>query len=130
MRLSQETHVLRECELLKTLRHPFVVHCAGSFQSPAYLYLVLDFVPGGTLGTRLRGEGRLGASLSPGFKERYLRGATELELVRSGLDDTMREGYQAMRAVWRGRDDVPDLRTAAYLVAIDRVADSYRAMGL
>lgn len=76
------------------------------------------------------GGDRLGEGLSPGFKDRYLRGATELELVRSGLDDTMRESYQAMREVWRSRDDVPDLRTAAYLVAIDRVADSYRALGL
>ena len=70
------------------------------------------------------------AGISPDFKARYLRGATELEMVRSGLDDAMRESYQAMREVWRGRGDVPDLRTAAYLVAIDRVADSYRAMGL
>jgi len=69
-------------------------------------------------------------SLSPRFKERYLRGAGELELVRSGLDDTMRIAYQAMREVWLGRDDVPDLRTAAYLVSIDRVAASYRAKGL
>ncbi len=76
------------------------------------------------------GGGGPGEGVSAGFKERYLRGATELELVRSGLDDTMRESYQAMREVWRSRADVPDLRTAAYLVAIDRVADSYRAMGL
>lgn len=68
--------------------------------------------------------------LSPDFKEKYLRGADELELVRSGLDDTMRIAYQAMANVWHGRDDVEDLRTAAYLVAIDRVATSYRAKGL
>ena len=47
MRLSQEEHVILECDLLKSLRHPFIVHCAGSFQSPAYLYLVLDFCAGG-----------------------------------------------------------------------------------
>ena len=76
------------------------------------------------------GGGGPGEGLSAGFRQNYLRGATELELVRSGLDDTMRESYQAMREVWRGREGVPDLRTAAYLVAIDRVADSYRAMGL
>ncbi len=69
-------------------------------------------------------------TLSPGFKERYLRGAGELELVRSGLDDTMRGAYHAMRDVWRSRDDVGDLRMAAYVVAIERVAASYRAMGL
>ena len=68
--------------------------------------------------------------LSPDFKQRYLRGADELQLVRSGLDDTMRTAYQAMREVWQGRADVSDLRTAAYLVAIERVAASYRAMGL
>ena len=69
-------------------------------------------------------------SLTPDFKQRYLRGAGELELVRSGLDDTMRTAYQAMRDVWRSRDDVSDLRTAAYIVAISRVADSYTAKGL
>jgi len=69
-------------------------------------------------------------SLSPGFKEKYLRGAGELELVRSGLDDTMRTSFQSMREVWHGRSDVNDLRTAAYLVAIEKVAQSYRAKGL
>jgi glutamate dehydrogenase (NAD(P)+) len=69
-------------------------------------------------------------SLRPEFKERYLRGAGELELVRSGLDDTMRGAYQSMREVWHARDDVTDLRTASYIVAIERVAKSYREKGL
>lgn len=69
-------------------------------------------------------------SLDPTFKAKYLRGAGELELVRSGLDDTMRGAYQDMREVWHSRGDVTDLRTAAYLVSIDKVASSYRAKGL
>ena len=69
-------------------------------------------------------------SMTPDFKARYLRGADELELVRSGLDDTMRTAYQSMRDVWHERQDVTDLRTAAYLVSISRVAASYRAKGL
>ncbi|MEO9780153.1 MAG: Glu/Leu/Phe/Val dehydrogenase [Sedimentitalea sp.] len=69
-------------------------------------------------------------SMSPDFKKKYLRGAGELELVRSGLDDTMRTAYQSMREVWHSRDDVDDLRTAAYLVSITKVAASYRAKGL
>ncbi|MDR9395325.1 MAG: Glu/Leu/Phe/Val dehydrogenase [Roseovarius sp.] len=69
-------------------------------------------------------------SMSPDFKQKYLRGAGELELVRSGLDDTMRAAYQAMREVWHEREDVTDLRTAAYLVSIEKVATSYRAAGL
>ncbi len=79
---------------------------------------------------RLSTDKDLGWSLSPDFKEKYLRGAGELELVRSGLDDTMRNAYQAMQRVWHERADVADLRTAAYLVAIGKVADSYRAKGL
>lgn len=69
-------------------------------------------------------------SMTPNFKQKYLRGAGELELVRSGLDDTMRTAFQSMREVWHGRSDVDDLRTAAYLVSIDRVAKSYKAKGL
>ena len=69
-------------------------------------------------------------TMSGNFKEKYLRGADELELVRSGLDDTMRSSYQAMRHVWHARDDVHDLRTAAYIVAIERVSSSYKAKGL
>ncbi len=50
------------------------------------------------------------------------RESDELTLVRSGLDDTMREAYGQIREAWRSRPDVPDLRTAAYMVAIEKVA--------
>jgi len=79
---------------------------------------------------RLSADKGLGWTLNPGFKESYLRGAGELELVRSGLDDTMRTAYQAMREVWHGRGDVEDLRVAAYIVSISRVAATYRSKGL
>ncbi len=79
---------------------------------------------------RISADSSINWTLSPDFKARYLRGAGELELVRSGLDDTMRAAYQSIAEVWRSRDDVDDLRTAAYLVAIGRVAASYRAKGL
>lgn len=69
-------------------------------------------------------------SMTPEFRRKYLSGADELELVRSGLDDTMRESYAAMSAKWHERSDVQDLRTAAYIVAIEKVAESYRAKGL
>ena len=79
---------------------------------------------------RLSADRGLGWTMSPDFKEQYLRGAGELELVRSGLDDTMRGAYQAMRAVWHGRPDVQDLRVAAYIVSISRVAATYQSKGL
>ena len=79
---------------------------------------------------RLSNEKSLGWTLSPDFKTKYLRGAGELELVRSGLDDTMRAAYQAMREVWHGRQDVQDLRVAAYIVSISRIASAYQSKGL
>ncbi|MGF1500495.1 MAG: Glu/Leu/Phe/Val dehydrogenase [Paracoccaceae bacterium] len=75
-------------------------------------------------------EALIGRPVSETFRQRYLRGADELELVRSGLDDTMRIAYQAMREVWHGRNDVADLRTAGFILAIDRVAQTYQAKGL
>lgn len=79
---------------------------------------------------RLSADKGLGWTLSDGFKQKFLEGSDELALVRSGLDDTMRTAYQAMRETWHGRPDVGDLRVAAYMVAIERVALTYRSKGL
>ncbi|MEN9411503.1 MAG: hypothetical protein RL216_3477 [Pseudomonadota bacterium] len=79
---------------------------------------------------RLSADKGLGWTLSPDFKEKFLTGSDELALVRSGLDDTMRGAYQSMREVWHARGDVDDLRTAAYIVSIGRVAQTYRSKGL
>lgn len=79
---------------------------------------------------RISRDASINWTLSPDFKDKYLRGAGELELVRSGLDDTMRIAYESMANVWHSRADVTDLRTAAYLVSIGKVAASYQAKGL
>ncbi len=71
-----------------------------------------------------------GWDMTPDFRRKYLRGAGELELVRSGLDDTMRTAYQQISEIWNEREDVHDLRTASYLLSIERVMGSYRALGL
>ena len=71
-----------------------------------------------------------GNRVSDEFRQRYIKGADELELVRSGLDDTMRIAYQNIAEIWRSRPDVPDLRTAAYIISITRVAETYQAKGL
>jgi glutamate dehydrogenase (NAD(P)+) len=67
------------------------------------------------------------------FKKKFLQGADELTLVRSGLDDTMRGAYAGMRAIWhekRAKEPDFDLRTAAFMISIGRVADSYKTLGL
>lgn len=57
-------------------------------------------------------------------------GSNELDLVRSGLDDTMRTAYQAMSEIKNTRASVPDLRTAAFVIAIEKISTAYMEMGL
>jgi glutamate dehydrogenase (NAD(P)+) len=58
------------------------------------------------------------------------RGASELDLVRSGLDDTMRTGFQDIRDLMKIFPAIRDYRTAAYAVAITKIAKSYYDLGL
>ena len=50
--------------------------------------------------------------------------------IRYSLDDTMRIAYQQMSQRWHSRDDVKDSRTAAFMLAIDKIAAGYRAKGI
>jgi len=60
----------------------------------------------------------------------FVHGASEIDLVRSGLDDMMRTAYGQIRLGWNGPGTMPDLRTAAYAIAIKRCADAYGAIGI
>lgn len=75
-------------------------------------------------------EQMTGAKLPKDLAGRIRRGADELDLVRSGLDDTMREAYQQIRELYLKRDDISDLRTAAFALAIDKISRSNMEMGV
>ena len=62
--------------------------------------------------------------------EEIVAGATELDLVRSGLDDTMRQGYQVISEKWHSDDRIPDLRIAAMMISLERIVDSYKSLGI
>jgi len=62
--------------------------------------------------------------------EKIIEGPTELDLVRSGLEDVMREGYAVISAKWHSSDLIPDLRTAAMMIAIERIQSSYESLGI
>ena len=74
-------------------------------------------------------ESMTGKEMPEKFKEQFIEGANEIDLVRSGLDDMMREAYQKVRQSMI-ENDIPNLRTAAYKVALDRIAISYDSIGL
>lgn len=58
------------------------------------------------------------------------RGAGERDLVYSGLDETMTNAYRAIRAERRKHEDAIDLRTAAFIVAIKKIAAAYQHQGI
>ena len=74
-------------------------------------------------------ENMTGKSMPKAFKDKFNNGVEEIDLIRSGLDDMMREAYQKVRAVMI-ESKIPDLRTAAYKAAIDKIAISYETIGL
>ncbi len=62
-------------------------------------------------------------------RKEIVRGADEFDLVRSGLDDTMRLAFQEMVEVRRTNHQVRDLRMAAYVIAIEKISRSYLDIG-
>ncbi|HEX8999200.1 MAG TPA: Glu/Leu/Phe/Val dehydrogenase [Blastocatellia bacterium] len=58
------------------------------------------------------------------------KGSDEQDFVNSGLEDTMVVAYQRLREIWKGDSRVPDLRTAAFLDAIEKVARAYAELGI
>ncbi len=75
-------------------------------------------------------EETTGHQVSEHIRHKIIRGADELDLVRSGLDDTMRLAYQEIRATMKEDDKITDLRTAVYVTAISKIARSYVEVGV
>jgi glutamate dehydrogenase (NAD(P)+) len=71
-----------------------------------------------------------GKSLELGEKAQLTHGADEIDLVNSGLEETMIGAYQGVRETKVGLGTSVDLRTAALVTAIDKVAVIYREMGI
>jgi len=63
-------------------------------------------------------------------KNIVVNGATEIDLVRSGLEGIMREGYKKISRKLHSDKRINDLRTAAMVIAIKRIADSYYFLGI
>ena len=59
-----------------------------------------------------------------------VRGSAEIDLVRSGLEDTMRSTYAVISDVWNNNPEAADMRTAAMMVAVRRIATSYQSLGI
>jgi glutamate dehydrogenase (NAD(P)+) len=70
-----------------------------------------------------------GRSLAADQRAMITAGPREIDFVHTALAETMAVAYHSIHDAWKTRD-LPDLRTAAYYVAIDRVCRSYEAHGI
>jgi len=59
-----------------------------------------------------------------------LHGADEADLVYSGLEETMITATREIMEAWKANPAIPDMRTAAYVVAINKVGTSYAELGI
>lgn len=75
-------------------------------------------------------ETTTGVKLSPAQRSVIVKGATELELVNSGLEDTMIRSYHEIRDVKNSNAKIQTLRTAAFVSSIEKVAVSYQNLGI
>jgi glutamate dehydrogenase (NAD(P)+) len=58
------------------------------------------------------------------------RGASELDLVNSGLEETMVTAYHKMLETRQRHAKMPNLRTAAFFNAIEKIARTYMELGI
>ena len=75
-------------------------------------------------------ERMTGKSLSLQERTFVARGAEEEDIVNSGLEDTMVAAYHSiMDTMWKSRK-INDMRTAAFVNSIDKIALSYELLGI
>ncbi len=75
-------------------------------------------------------ESATGRGLSDAERALLVRGPDEESLVNSGLEETMSNALQQALDVRRRIPAVPDLRTAAFVAAIEKIAASYMELGI
>ncbi len=75
-------------------------------------------------------ESLSGKKMSEKDREYIVHGADEVDLVYSGLEETMITATHEIMNAWKADPSIPDMRTAAYVVAINKVGTSYAELGI
>jgi glutamate dehydrogenase (NAD(P)+) len=105
-------------EWLKNLQHVSFGRLEKRFDQGAYLRLLRAI------------EGATAKTFSAVESDLLARGADELDIVNSGLEETMAFSYRQIRNACAERGDKVDLRTAAMILAIEKVVGAYEELGI
>jgi glutamate dehydrogenase (NAD(P)+) len=69
-------------------------------------------------------------SVSASERKFIMHGPDEVDLVYSGLEETMITATREIMDEWKRNPQIPDMRTAAFCVAINKVGTSYAELGI
>jgi glutamate dehydrogenase (NAD(P)+) len=105
-------------EWLKNLSHMRFGRMDKRFNQNTYQNIVTTF------------EGLTGKSIGDKEKQFITRGAEEVDLVRSGLEETMINSYHQIMEVYNTYPKVNNLRDAAFITALNKVASDYMTLGV
>ncbi|ATL47373.1 glutamate dehydrogenase [Chitinophaga caeni] len=75
-------------------------------------------------------EDLTGKKVSAQERKFIAHGADEVDLVYSGLEETMYTALHEVREAYMKNPKINDMRTAAYVAAIDKVGASYEQLGI
>jgi glutamate dehydrogenase (NAD(P)+) len=75
-------------------------------------------------------ENNTGKTLTDIQRRSIIHGAEEIDLVRSGLEETMVFAFNEIYDIKMKNPNIPDLRTAAFVSGINKIAASYLSMGI
>ena len=75
-------------------------------------------------------EKQSGRSVNQKERDVIARGADEIDLVRSGLEETMVTAYREIRETMLRKPKIEDLRSAAFVCALGKVASDYMNLGV
>lgn len=105
-------------EWLKNLSHMRFGRMQKRFDQNSYIGIVNTI------------ERLTGKSVSKKEKQFLTRGADEVDLVRSGLEETMATSFHQIRETFKRKRKIQDYRTAAFVTAIDKIASDYINLGV
>jgi glutamate dehydrogenase (NAD(P)+) len=75
-------------------------------------------------------ESMTGNTVNESQRKLLVHGPDEIDLVRSGLEDTMIKATNEILECWKNNPDIKDMRTASFVVAINKVGTSYMELGI
>ncbi|NOT38782.1 MAG: Glu/Leu/Phe/Val dehydrogenase [Saprospiraceae bacterium] len=105
-------------EWLKNLSHMRFGRMEKRFDSTMYARLVATV------------EDLSGKKIGETERALLTRGADEIDLVRSGLEETMVSSFQQIWKVYAARPEVETLRNAAFIVALEKISNDYANLGI